>query len=143
MARRSSKLTEAQAEYVDAVLTNTPVSAATTNTAQMSRSATVQAEIARAREEISDATSLKRLDVIEGILDGIGVARMMSDGGNVIRGWTEIGKILGHYAPEVKTLNLNINQQRLRTKFESLSDEDLMAIIEGEAKEIPEHGSPH
>ena len=103
----------------------------------------MQEEIARAREEITDATTLKRLDVVEGILDGIGVARMMSDGGNVIRGWVEISKILGFAAPEVKTINLNINQQRLRTKFEALSDEDLMAIIEGEAKEIPENGSTH
>jgi coproporphyrinogen III oxidase len=143
MARRKSAVTEAQAAYVDAVLTNTPVSATTTNTQQMARSAAVQEEIARAREEITDATTLKRLDVVEGILDGIGVARMMSDGGNVIRGWVEISKILGFAAPETKTINLNINQRRLRTKFEALSDEDLMAIIEGEAKEIPENGSTH
>jgi coproporphyrinogen III oxidase len=143
MARRKSAVTEAQAAYVDAVLTNTPVSATTTNTQQMARSAAVQEEIARAREEITDATTLKRLDVVEGILDGIGVARMMSDGGNVIRGWVEISKILGFVAPETKTINLNINQRRLRTKFEALSDEDLMAIIEGEAKEIPENGSTH
>lgn len=140
MARRKSQVTENQAAYVDAVLTGAPVSAATTNTTQMERSVTVREEIARARAEISDATTLKRLDVIEGILDGIGVARMMSDGGNVIRGWTEIGKILGHYAPEVKTLNLNIGQQRLRTKFEALSDEELMSIIEGQAREVTAGG---
>ena len=129
--RPRSELTENQAAYVDAVLTGQPVTAAVTNPTLTARSETVKAELARARAELADLTTLKRVDVIEGILDGINVARTMADGGNIIRGWTEIAKILGHYAPEVKTVNLNINQQRARSKLESLTDEELLAIAEG------------
>jgi hypothetical protein len=113
-------------------LTGQPPSAVVSNSTQTLRSEAVKAEIAAARAEVSDLTTLRRLDVIEGIMDGIGVSRMMSDGGNVIRGWVEIGKILGHYAPEVKNINLNLSHQRLRSKFEELSDEDLLRIVEGE-----------
>lgn len=133
MARRDSKiLTSNQQAAVDAVLTGKPPSAVVSNSTQTLRSEAVKAEIAAARAEVSDLTTLRRLDVIEGIMDGIGVSRMMSDGGNVIRGWVEIGKILGHYAPEVKNINLNLSHQRLRSKFEELSDEDLLRIVEGE-----------
>ena len=133
MARRPSQvLTEKQQAVVDAVLTGQPVSAVSKNPTLSLRSETVQREIAAAREELSDLTTLKRVDIIAGLMDGIEVSRMTADGGNVIRGWTEIGKILGLYAPEVKQINLNIEQQKLRSKFETLSDEDLLRIVEGE-----------
>ena len=140
MARAKSKvLTALQTAVVDAVLTGQSVAAvAGTNGTQSMRSATVRAEIARAREEVASLTTLRRLDVIEGIMDGIGVARMMSDGGNVIRGWVEISKILGFAAPEVKKIELSIGHDRLRAKYEVLSDADLLEIIEGESKVIPD-----
>ncbi len=52
----------------------------------------------------------------------------------MIRGWTEIGKMLGHYAPEVKKVELSMNQRALMNKYEAMSDEELMAgiVIEGE-----------
>ena len=137
MAKARTKLSALQQTAVDAVMTGAPMPAEVTNPSLMLRSETVKQEIARARAEISDATTLKRLDVVEGILDGIGVARMMSDGGNVIRGWVEISKILGLAVPETKTINLNVTSQRLRTKFEALSDAELLEIMEGEAKEVP------
>jgi len=127
--RAPSKIQQA---YVDAKLTNTPMPDIITNTTQISRSETVKQEIALAREEISNLTTLKRLDVIEGVMDGINTAKFMSDGGNIIRGWTEIAKILGLYAPEIKKIEVTIGQARLRTQYETLSDEQLLRIASGE-----------
>lgn len=129
--RRPSKLTDIQQDYVDAKLTGVPVPDSVTNPTLTARSETVKAEIARARQEVADLTTLKRLDVIEGILDGINTAKFMSDAGNIIRGWTEIAKILGHYAPEVKKVEVTVGQARLRSQFEMMSDEELLAISEG------------
>ena len=129
--RRRSAVTEKQEAVIDAVLSGTPVSDATSNPTQALRSKTVQEEIAKARQYITDLTTLKRLDVIEGIMRSIDMGAMLADPAAVRQGWVEIGKILGHYAPEVKNINLNINQTRLRTKFEGMSDEDLLAIAEG------------
>lgn len=117
------------------------VAAGYPNSTGFDRSTAVKEEIARARAEVSDLTTLKRLDVIEGIMDGVQIARLQADAGNVIKGWTEIAKILGHYAPEVKQVNLTIGQERLLHKFQALSTEDLLAIaegavIDGEAAEI-------
>ena len=56
---------------------------------------------------------------------------MQGDSGNVIKGWVEVGKVLGHYAPEVKRIELTMDQGRLKSKFEGLSDSELLAIQQG------------
>jgi len=148
MARRPSKVTEKQQAYVNSIMEGKTKSAAAKsagyiNPEPLEASETVKRELALAREQMTDLTKITRLTTIDGILDGIALARMQGDAGNVIKGWTEIAKIQGHYAPEVKTINVNMNQQRLRTKFEALSDEELLAIQNGQvidvdAQEIPE-----
>lgn len=110
----------------------------------LEKSETVRQEIAKAREQVSDLTTLKRLDVIEGIMESISCARMMSDPAGIRQGWVEIGKILGVYAPEVKQVNLTVGQERLLHKFQALSTEDLLAIatgkvIDGEATQLQSH----
>ena len=133
MARRPSALSTQQSAYVDGVMTGksrnkAALDAGYPNSSAPDISERVRLEIAQAREKLTDLTQIKRVDVIDGIMDGIACARMQGDAGNMIKGWTEVAKILGHYAPEVKTLNLNINQQRMRSKFEAMTDEELMAL---------------
>lgn len=94
----------------------------------------VQARIKEIREDLEDTVKIKRIDVINGFLDSIEMAKLAADPGSMIRGWTEIGKMLGHYAPEVKKVELSMNQRALMNKYEAMSDEELMAgiVIEGE-----------
>ena len=149
MPRPKSKLTEQQEKYVDGVMTGksknkSAKDAGYPNSTAPDRSETVKHEIAAARAQISDLTTLKRLDVIEGIMESISCARMMSDPAGMRQGWVEIGKILGVYAPEVKQVNLTMGQERLLSKFQAMSTEDLLAIatgrvIDGEATQISSH----
>lgn len=136
MARRPSKVTEAQQTFIDAKMLGVndqqaALAAGRPNASGFTNSVTVREQLAAARRWLTDTTQIKRLDVIEGVIDGIEIARMQGDAGNVIKGWTEVGKILGHYAPEVKKIELTMNQGRLKSKFEALSDEELLAIAEG------------
>lgn len=136
MARARSKVSEQQRTYVDAVMTGKTKSAAAKlagydHAQGLEASETVRRELAIAREQLTDITKITRVTVVEGMLDGIALARMQGDSGNVIKGWAEVGKLLGHYAPEVKTINVTANQQRLRSKFEALSDEELVALQNG------------
>ena len=68
-------------------------------------------------------------DVIAGLLAAIQMARLAADPQAMIKGWTEIGKMLGYYAPETTKLEITDNQKRLQSKFEAMSDEDLLAIV--------------
>ena len=136
MPRARSTVTEPQAKFIEGKLSGLSDHAAAVLAGQphagsLSKSPTVKEQLTAARRWLTDTTQITRLDVIEGVIDGIECARMQGDAGNVIKGWTEVGKILGHYAPEVKKIELSTNQGRLRAKFEALSDEDLLAIAEG------------
>ena len=135
MPRPRSAVTEKQAKFVEAKLHGLSDNAAAqaaglANGTHASRSPTVKEQLTAARRWLTDTTQIKRLDVIEGVIDGIEIARMQGDAGNVIKGWTEVGKILGHYAPEVRKIELSLGQSQLRAKFEALSDADLLAIAE-------------
>jgi hypothetical protein len=147
--RPRSQVTELQAKFVEAKLEGLNDSAAGLKAGatspsggnSLAKSTTVRQQLETARRWLTDTTQIKRLDVIEGVIDGIEMARMQGDSGNVIRGWTEVAKILGHYAPEVKRVELSIGQARMRSKFEALSDEELLALsetpaIEGEASRV-------
>lgn len=85
------------------------------------------------RNELSDALQIRRADVVEGIKDAIEMARISADPMAMIRGWSEIAKILGLNAPEVKKLEISVGARNTLTKYASLSDEELIAIVEGRA----------
>lgn len=143
--KKSEILNDTQEQFVDNLMNGMSQSAAAAaieghkNGTLLMNIPKVQAEIARARQQIEDVTLLRRIDTINGFLDGIQTAKIMGDAANIIRGWTEIGKMLGHYAPEVKTINVNVTQERIRSQMETLSDEELLAIAEG--GHVIEHGS--
>lgn len=140
------KPTAKQAAFVEATLkglgpTAAAAAAGVSSSQCMLSSETVKQQLSVARSWLTDTTQITRLNTIEGIIDGIEMARMIGDPGNVIKGWSEVAKILGYYAPEVKQINLNISQQAIRSKFESMSDEELLklsqgATIDGEAQRI-------
>jgi hypothetical protein len=97
------------------------------------KSEAVQLALHEARKELSSAAQITRADVIDGFMEAINVARLAADPASMIKGWSETAKVLGLYAPEVKKIEMSMNQQRLKSKFESMSDADLVEIIEGRA----------
>lgn len=136
MARRASALTEQQTKYVDEVLKGKSKNAAAKaagypNATAPEKSGLVQLEIAQARTKLIDLTQMTRLAVVDGILDGIAMARMQADATNVIKGWVEIGKIMGYQAPEVKKIELSANDKRKMSKLEALSDAELIKLAFG------------
>ena len=143
MPRKKSILTEKQSKYVEAVLDGKPKSKAATDAgysspiayAQTDRSKEVQFYLSEARRELSSAVQVKRADMIVVLLDAIDMARFMADPMAMIAGAREVGKMLGLYAPEEKKIDLTVNQARLRSEFEALTDEQLVRVIEGEVLE--------
>lgn len=131
-----------QADLVDATLQGKDRAAACAaagyaqpfmNQNQPFKSESVQVALRQAREELSSAAQITRADVIDGFMEAINVARLAADPASMIKGWSETAKVLGLYAPEVKKIEMSMSQQRLQSKFESMSDADLMEIIEGRA----------
>ena len=69
--------------------------------------------------------------MVEELRAAIEVAQDKLDVGSMIRGWVEIAKMLGHYAPEIIKVAVSAENAALRAKYEAMSDEELIAIAEG------------
>ena len=142
MPRAKSKLTEKQEAYVEAILDGQPKGQAAKAAGYASppnvieRSDDVAHALHFARAELSNATQVKRADMIEVMLDAIAMARMIADPAQMIAGAREVSKVLGFYEPEKKIIELSGNQQRVQQQFAQLSDQELLEIIEGESVRV-------
>ena len=93
--------------------------------------ANVKAAIALKTQEMAHQYEFSKDRVIAELQAAIKVAETKLDAGAMIRGWIEIAKIMGFYAPEVIELAVFKENKVLRTKYEALSDNELLAIING------------
>ncbi len=141
---QSIVLTEKQAIFVEEVLSGTDLDKAAEHAGYkghergqvVHKTVAVQKALRSARDELSSAAQISRADVIDGIMEAINLARLGADPATMVKGWTEIGKMLGHYAPEVKRLEITDNQKRLQSKFTAMSDAELLQVIEGEFEHV-------
>lgn len=82
----------------------------------------------RRKNELTVAMDRKK--VMEGFLEAIEMAKIQSDPTAMIKGWSEIAKMCGYYAPETKKVDISISGKRLVDKFETMSDEELLKYAE-------------
>ena len=140
--RKPSVLTEQQEEYVEGVLDGKAKSRAALDAGyshgpqshRLDRNELVQTALAERREELSSATQITRAGVLNGILDAIEMARVMADPMAMLAGYRDISKMMGYNAPEVKKVEISDTSNTLARKIKSMSDEDLLNVIEGEAR---------
>lgn len=147
--QKSIVLTERQDAFVDGILKGKDRNVAARDAGYVDKNdgralpsvaekqVNIQRALREARDELSSAAQIRRADVIDGIMEGINMARLAADPATMIKGWTEVGKILGHYAPEVKKIEVTDNQKRLQSKFTAMTDEELLKVIEGQCEVVP------
>lgn len=103
---------------------------------QLMKNPRIQAAVKHLHGRYENAIVASRKQVLEGFLDAIEQAKLMSDPAVQIAGWREIGKMCGYYAPEVKEVNVNIGAKRVIGQLEVLSDQELMELIAKDAEAI-------
>lgn len=91
----------------------------------------VQQELAAIREAMALNSGVTRDEIVAGFLDAAAMARTMSDPMGMIAAWRELGKLLGHYAPEVRKIEKKINKGDLLHAMDQLSDEELLRLAKG------------
>ena len=91
----------------------------------------IVAAIEAARQREAEYWQLQKRDVIEALLGAIELAKTQVNPAAMIRGLTEIAKMLGYYAPEKVKVEMSEAGKQLRTKYELMSDEELFAAIAG------------
>lgn len=103
---------------------------------QIVKSPKVQAAIQYMHKKHEAAAQMTRKKVMDGFLEAIDMARMQADSSTMVAGWREIGRMCGYYAPEVKKIDISITAKRVIDKLETLSDDDLLQMVEENAKII-------
>ncbi len=70
-----------------------------------------------------------RQDVVNAVQEAIVLAREQRNPGAMIQGCVQLAKLLGFYEPKVIQVGFSTEHDRLKGKFEAMSDKELMAII--------------
>jgi phosphoribosylaminoimidazole (AIR) synthetase len=86
--------------------------------------------------QAADATrlSLRREDALQGLLDGIELARAQGNPAAMISGWREIGRMLGFYEPDRAEVVVGVvDESRLMTSMNLMTDAELVALIAGQS----------
>jgi phage terminase small subunit len=92
----------------------------------------IQAAIAEKQDELKRKMDIDKDQVIGELRGAIVVAKENQDAGTMLRGWCEIAKMLGLYAPEKIKLDVEASDRgvALMKKYETLSDAELEAIVD-------------
>lgn len=79
---------------------------------------------------------ITKQQVIADILEAIQTARLQSNPIAMIQGARELGKLMGFYRPELVEIHMSMNDAVPRARYEAMSDEELMSVIDGECEAV-------
>lgn len=99
------------------------------NAKRFEASAMVQAEISRIRAEVIKNTGITREEVVAMFMEAAGFARILGDSMGLIAAAREIGKMLGHYAPEVKKTLHGVDGASLKKALKDMNDDELYKLV--------------
>jgi len=84
----------------------------------------------------AESCQMTRKKVMEGFLEGVEMAKLMSEPASVIAGWREIGKMCGFYEPVKRTIDVNVRGNVVVKHLEAMNDADLLKIVRGEIADV-------
>ncbi|MBU6257885.1 MAG: terminase small subunit [Burkholderiales bacterium] len=93
--------------------------------------ASVRAAIAARQGVDSKRLDIERQDVIQGLLAAVAQAKEDRNPAAMISGWSQIGRMLGYFAPERREVEVTTPGVKDRlARMEEMSDAELVAMIE-------------
>lgn len=131
-------LTETKKKVADALLDGATIKQAAaavgltpSSVDKMKTAKEVRSYMGNSQKQLQDALQVHRGDIVIALLSTAEKAELAADHGTMVRAYTEVAKMLGLYAPEVKQVNINMNQRAMLSKYEQMSDEELIQLTEG------------
>lgn len=79
------------------------------------------------------ASQMTRQRVMDGILEGIEMAKLMAEPATMITGWRDIGKMCGYFEPVKHTLDINIKGDVTVRQLNGMSDAELLKMLSSDA----------
>jgi phage terminase small subunit len=88
----------------------------------------LQAVLKTKQQALQNRLEISKERVISELLATIEQAKANLDPMAQIRGWAEVAKLLGFYAPEKRQVGMSLSGRVLMSKYEGMSDEELMRL---------------
>lgn len=103
----------------------------------------IQEELTRIRAETARNTDISKEDVVRMFEEAYMTAKLLEDPAGMVAAAREIGKMLGHFAPEVKKTLIGVDKEMLKKALDDMTDEELMKVanartIDGQSKRVPD-----
>lgn len=92
----------------------------------------VQARAALKRE-LRGTTAITKEDVVFGLHDAIGRAKLLADPKAEMMGWKEIGMMLGYYEPQKIDVNLHASVEVLQKSIRNIPTNELVKRLGADA----------
>lgn len=86
---------------------------------------------AELKAKYEEAAQMTRKKVMDGLLEGVEMAKLAGEPASVIAGWREIGKMCGYYEPVRRKLDITVNGNAVMDRMNRMSDAELLRVIEG------------
>lgn len=96
----------------------------------------VQEELSRIRAETAANVGITKEQVAEMLVEAANMARHREDPMGLIAAARELGKLLGHYAPEVKRTLHGLDRDQMMKVLEDMPDEELVKIKHGKVIDV-------
>jgi hypothetical protein len=103
---------------------------------RLMRSARVVESIQYLQRGYEKSHQMTRKKVMDGMLEAIEMAKIQAEPATMVTGWREIGRMCGYYAAEKKVIDINITAKRAVDKLETLSDAELLEMIDEDSETI-------
>ena len=81
-----------------------------------------------------EASQMTRKRVMDGLLESIDMAKLMSEPASMISGWREIAKMCGYMEPVKHRLEVNVTGNIMMKQMTAMSDAELLRVIEEATK---------
>lgn len=79
---------------------------------------------------------MTRQKVMDGLLEGIDLAKTMAEPASMISGWREVGKMCGYYEPVRKKIEISVSGDVTMKHLNKMDDAALLKIIKGEVMDV-------
>lgn len=93
---------------------------------------------AQEKRKYEEASQMTRKKVMDGLLEGVEMAKMAGEPASMIAGWREIGKMCGYYEPVKHRIEVSVNGSIALDRMNRLSDAELLRLISEGVPEVAE-----
>ena len=83
------------------------------------------------KQKYEEAGQMTRKRVMDGLLEAVEMAKLLSEPATMVSGWREIGKMCGYYEPVKHELNVNVTGDVTVRQLNGMSDAQLLKLIKG------------